>query len=47
MENIPTYQLDGALGLGLLDNFYDPNFKKLDLEFFKDFDNGNAPTNIF
>ena len=31
MNNIKSFQPDGALGLGLLDNFYNNDLKKMDI----------------
>jgi hypothetical protein len=42
-----NYAGDGALGLGLLDNFYNDEFDKKKIEFFEDFDYGNKPINEF
>ena len=47
MNNIDYYYPDGALGLGLLDNFYSDHLKKKNIEFFEDFDDGNKPANDF
>ena len=47
MYNIDYYYPDGALGLGLFDNFYSDHLKKKNIEFFEDFDDGNKPANDF
>ena len=47
MNNVIDYHTDGALGLGLLDNFYNSQLKKQEIEFFSDFDDGNKPANEF
>lgn len=47
IKNLDYYYPDGALGLGLLDNFYSDKLKKKEIEFFEDFDDGNKPANDF
>jgi len=42
-----NYSSDGALGLGLLDNFYNTQLKAKNYEFFEDFDDNNKPINEF
>tara|TARA_B110000503_G_C7017000_1_gene358147 strand:+ start:569 stop:865 length:297 start_codon:yes stop_codon:yes gene_type:complete len=42
-----NYSSDGALGLGLLDNFYNTKLKAKNYEFFEDFDDNNKPINEF
>jgi len=46
-NNITNFNVDGALGLGLLDNFYNNELQKHNIEFFEDFDDGNKPVNKF
>jgi hypothetical protein len=47
LNGINSLEFDGALGLGLLDNFYDSSIEKKKIEFFEDFDDQNKPVNEF